>query len=574
MGLPVLPLILAAAVQWLDPSAVTPGQQGVCVTEWSGGQRREIRVEVEGILDATGPDRTAVLIRLLDDGLKDSGVAAGMSGSPVYIDGKLLGAVAFGWQFAKEPLAGVTPFARMVRLAPGGPTVTAPAPALSQLAELAAGRLDPLAVLPPLPPRGTLAPQLAAVSGLPPADGFGERLLTRLGLQAVPAGAAADEREEGPPQAGGMLAVPLVWGDATLAAAGTVTARDGDKVYAFGHPLFGFGAVHMPAARARVLAVQDSYQNPFKLFSVGETFGTVVADRPAGLLAVAGQAPAGIPVTVAVEDPTGNATWRFHIVDEPLLATPLVVFLTHACLTARGAAVGESSVSLALTVHLADGRSVSVEQATRGTDALARIAAFAGGAVGVLANSSFPHPAIAGVTVHLRREEKARGAALVEAIPTRSTVAPGEALAVDVRLQPEHAPTEERRIVVRVPSDQPAGPLDLIVADGAAWSEYRLRVDGITPATFADQLAELAQLGSSATLVAALESRDRGVAVAGASQPDLPPSWAATLAAGLGKAGVTRLSTAVVAITTEAFPTPLEGAFRIPLQVRPRQEVP
>src|SRR3972149_5511409 len=101
----LLPLTLTAALAWLDPTTVRPGQKGVCITEWTGGVRREIPVEILGMLDASGPDRSAVLVRLADERMAGSGVVAGMSGSPVYVDGKLLGAIAFGWAFAREPLA-------------------------------------------------------------------------------------------------------------------------------------------------------------------------------------------------------------------------------------------------------------------------------------------------------------------------------------------------------------------------------------------------------------------------------------------------------------------------------------
>src|SRR5208337_4408014 len=139
---------------------------------------------------------------------------------------------------------------------------------------------------------------------------------------------------------------------------------------------------------------------------------------------------------------------------------------------------------------------------------LARISAFAGAAAGMLANSPFPHPALASVEISLQRDESARGAALVEAIPARSTLAPGDEVEVTVRLQPEHAAPVERRLTVTVPPDSPPGPIDLIVADGAAWSEYRLHAEGISPTDFDDQLRTLEMLESSTTLVAALESRE------------------------------------------------------------------
>src|SRR5512136_407637 len=416
----LLPLTLTAALAWLDPASVRPGQRGVCVTEWTGGERREIPVEVLGVLDAVGPDRSAVLVRLADERMAGSGVLAGMSGSPVYVDGKLLGAIAFGWPFAKDPLAGVTPFAAMHGIVPGTAGPEAPGPTLAQLAALAAGKLQPVAVLPKLPSREGEGPQLVAVGGLPLSGGFPGELLTVMGLLAVPAGAG--EAPEGTPEAGDMMAVLLVWGDATLAAGGTVTAREGDRVWAFGHPLFGLGKVQMPAARARVLAVQDSYQNPFKLFSVGTSFGALVADRPAGVLALVGEQAAGTPVTVTVREPAGAATWHFRVAEMPILQPLMVTYLASASLTARGALVGEASVRLALTARLSDGREVTVRQAARGIDALARLSSFAGGVVSLLANSPFPHPPVSAVEAVFDRDEEPQGATIAEVVPARTSV--------------------------------------------------------------------------------------------------------------------------------------------------------
>ena len=564
--------MLATALSWWNPAEVKPGQPGVCVTEWEGGQRREIPLVVMGGLDATGPDRQAVLVRFTDDAFAGTGVVAGMSGSPVYVDGKLLGAVAFGWSFARDPLAGVTPFSQMSEITAAGPAAIAPQPTLAQLAGVATGAVEAAAVLPAVGMAGQRGALPVAIGGLPLPSGFAAEVLGRADLTGVPAGRAATAT--GDPEAGDMIAAMLVWGDATLAAGGTVTARDGARLWAFGHPFFALGAVRIPAARARVIAVQTSYQSSFKVFGVGEAIGTFVADRPAGMLAELGAAPAGLPVTVDLRDALGRKSWSFRIAEVPILEPLLATYLTNACLTARGASNGESTVRLRLAVDLADGTNAVVSQATRGVDALARMSVFVGAVVGYLDGSSFPHPRIASLRVELERDERAAGAVVTAAIPARTSVRPGEELVVTVALQPDRGAPLERRVSLTVPRTATPGALDLIVADGAAWSEYRLRSQGLVPASFADEVAHLRSLDSAATLVFALEVRERGIARPGASQPALPPSWSATLALGLGVKGVTRLSTATVAETRWQAEYPLVGAFRVPLTVLPqRQEV-
>jgi hypothetical protein len=557
--------MLVSALTWWDPAAIQPQQRGVCITEWEGGQRREIPVVVMGRLDATSPDRDAVLVRLDDQAFAGGGVVAGMSGSPVYIDGKLLGAVAFGFSFAREPLAGVTPFAAMNRITETGVAPGAPQPTLAQLVGVATAPQDMSSLLPAVGAAGRRDPLPVAVGGLPAPTGFGAELLARANLAGIPAGTVA--APAGPPGPGEMIAALLVWGDATLAAGGTVTASEGDRLWAFGHPFFSLGAVEIPAARARVIAVQTSYQSSFKVFGVGPAFGAFVADRPAGMLAKVGAVPAGLPFTVTIDDAVGVKTWAFHIAQvrpiEPLLAA----FLANACMTARGAASGEATVWLRLTLALADGTSVTVEQSTRGVDALARMATFVGAAVAFLENSSFEHPAISSLHADLTCRERSIGANLVEVIPDRTTLHPGEQVGVTVLIQPDLGQPERRRLALTVPRDQPPGAVDLIVADGTAWSEYRLHAEGLAAARFSDEVEQLRNLESASTMVAVLEGREHGIAQAGASQPALPPSWNATLATGLGARSVTRLSTAILDATRWLAPYPLVGAFRIPLTV-------
>lgn len=558
-------LILSAAVTWMDPAAVTPGQRGICVTEWSGGERVEIPVEVVGTLDPAGPDRAAVLVRLLDERFKDSGIVAGMSGSPVYLEGKLLGALAFGWEFAREPLGGVTPYAAMREIAAGGAAPAATAPTIAQLAALANRTSEPMAALPSLPlPPGAI-PRAVAVAGLPLSTGFDP--LARAGLAAFPAGTAPGLA--GVPGAGEMAAALLVWGDATLAAGGTVTARDGDRLYTFGHAFLALGGVRLPAARARVLAVQRSFANSFKLFTVGDAFGTFVADRPAGMLAEVGAPPEGLEVAVRVREPLGDRSWRFRVAEVPILEPLMVTFLANACLTARGAAAGEASVRLDASFELADGRRLAFRQAVRSADAVARMASYVGTVVAMLAGSPFPHPELTRIELVLDRDERLAGMTVSEAVATATTVAPGDEVIVRVLLQPHLEAPRPLTLTIRVPRETPPGPLDLIVADGAAWTEYRIKAEGLDPASFADQLALLRGLDSATTLVLALESRERGLAQPGVSQPALPPSWGATLATGLGARGVQRLATAIVATARWDGGVPLEGAFRIPLTVRP-----
>jgi len=291
----VLSLLTAAvltAVEPVDPSAVAPGSRGVCLTEMDGGELVEIPVTVLGQVGPWAPELDMVLVRLDDPRFEKTGIIAGMSGSPVYVDGRLLGALAYGWGFSREPIGGVTPFVRMLSLASDASAPAAgAASARPSLPELVAARqerrlgqllldwLTPMAVGAPhaLP----LALSMAGPGALP-ATGWIAEMWQRMGWVSGPAAAGGGGTAAGPLVPGAMVAGVLVDGDVVLGAGGTVTEVRGDQVWAFGHPFLGGGQVEIPLARAHVVAVLPSQMQSFKFFTVGDRLGSLRADRTHG----------------------------------------------------------------------------------------------------------------------------------------------------------------------------------------------------------------------------------------------------------------------------------------------------
>lgn len=585
----VLPWLLAAGLAVMPFAEVQTGQRGVCITEWSGGERIEIPVVVVGTLPASQPGRRAILVKLDDPRFADAGVVAGMSGSPVYVDGKLVGAVAFGWNFAREPLAGVTPFEDMQAIPvdaenPGSaPLSLSAAPgiaenpltkssfwadgwerqnALATLFSALRGELE-LASLAaaPLP---SPQPLPLATAGFPESP-WAEKLWRPLGLAPVPGGAETLP-DSTLPQAGDMVAAVLIWGDAVLAAGGTLTARDGDTYYAFGHPLFAAGSVKMPAARARVLAIQTSYALPFKIFNVGQPFGTFLADQPAGMVAVAGKPPAGLPVTVTVRSSQESKQFSFYLADVPLLQPLLAAFLAATSLSYNQGPNADLTVDMTVKASFADGSAVSLRQNTAGADAVGRVATFLGALVALLTNPPFPAPPLTALDVQLSRSPHV-SATILEAIPQRRKVRPGEALSVAVRLQPYRGPVERRVYSLVIPRNLPAGKLDLIVADGASFSDYALRSEKAQAENFRQLCAQLSRLEPSSHLVAALETREAGLSLPQGPLPGLPPSLSASYASALTQGNVERLTTHLVTSQRWPYPWPLSGGIRVSLDV-------
>ncbi len=580
-----LALMMAAATvhaaEVVDPADVQPGAVGICVTEMDGGEVVEIPVEVIGTIGPWAPEGEIVLVRLEGERYRHTGIIAGMSGSPVYVDGRLLGALAFGWPFAKEPIGGVTPFARMVGLSAvsgSGPGTGASRPALVELVA-AAGRpglgerlADWL-----LPERdgGTVGLPVAVAGGPAWRPGDGDWLAEswrRLGWMAVPGGAGAPTAG-GAVEPGGMIAAVLVEGDAVLAAGGTVTEVRGDEVWAFGHPFLGGGAIRLPMARASVVAVMPSQLSSFKFFSVGETIGSFEADRSRGIWGRIGETTPMLPVTVTV-DGRRNA---FRIVRHATLSPFLAAYVVQASQAARGRMLGDQTIGLRIELDYAGQAPAVYRETLAAGDAPDQAAALTAAVVAYLESSSHEVPDLEGIAVSLETVERLRSAELLEAIPARRVVHPGEELVVRLRLRPFRGGEVIRDQPIRIPSGMPEGRLDLVVADGASWSVYDLGMRPLEPGSFADEVRLVNSLTPSTSVVLALEARQPGVALAGGSVA-MPSGLVVQLESGLGPA-IETTSYTVVGRVDVPFDLPVAGAERIELRVRAerregRSEVP
>jgi hypothetical protein len=575
----ILVLAVAGAVgatEVVAPDAVEPGTAGVCITEMDGGELVEIPVTVIGSLGPTGPEREIVLIRLEDPRYEKTGIIAGMSGSPVYVEGRLLGALAFGWAFAKEPIGGVTPFSRMQQLGPATGDVGGAGggrrPELDEM--LVAGRegrlgsvlVDwlvpaPRTVLHRLPVTVSLGGWWSPIGSEWLAEGW-----RRLGWVAAPGGAAASGSTSGPLRPGAMVAAVMVDGDAVLAAGGTVTEIRGDQIWAFGHPFLGAGDVDMPLARARVLTVLPSQAESFKFFQVGETIGALRSDRTHGVWGELGSPASMVPVVVTVD----GHEYSFRSLRHPVLMPLITSYLTQASLTARGRAFGNQTVALEIEVEYPGGLRAELSETYASGQAPQEAAAMVGAAVGYLENSPFEGPEVERVRIRLNTSERLETATVVDATPERVIVKPGEALGVRLRLRPVQGDEYTRLTEIPIPPQLPEGRVDLVVADGASWTVYDLQMRPTLPASFGDELGMFERLVPSNRVVLALERRQTGVSLEGGSV-SLPPSLVVQLRSALGP-NLKTWEYGVVGRVEEAMPTSVLGAQRIPLTVRLRQE--
>ena len=561
---------VARATELVDLTDARPGRTGVCVTEMDHGERVEVPLTVLGVIGTGAPEGEIVLVRLDDPRFEETGIIAGMSGSPVYLDGKLLGALAFGWPFAKEPIGGVTPFQRMLEVVPGGARSSGVErrPRFEEM--LAAGRGGTLGemILDWLLPEDTSSPvslpTIVSLGGLgvPSSGGWLSEAWRRMGWVATPGGSGPPGDGTGPIEPGDMVAGVLVDGDAVVSAAGTVTEVRGDQIWAFGHPMLGAGGLKIPLARAEVVAVLPSVMSSFKFFTSGKPVGALVADRARGVVGRLGEE---VPTTTLAVTVNGRP-YSYRVVRDPVLLPLLTAYLVQATQAARGRTLGNQTVDMEMEIRYPGFEPATISGSFAGLTAPTDSAVFAAAVVGYLEGSRFSHPEVESLDIRLSVAEELRTAQIVEIVPERRVVRPGEELGVRFRLQQHGEPETTVTMNLRVPEGIPDGRVDLVGADGAAWSAYDLQMRPLEPGSFADELRLVNSLEPSTQLVAVLERQDLGAVVAGGSF-SAPPSVVLQLRSALGP-NLDVITHSVLALSTTEVGFPVSGAQRIALTVR------
>lgn len=443
----------------LAPSEVKPGMRGYAITAAAHNQLERFDVEVLGVLEGAVNGFPLILIRASGELIeKSGGVAAGMSGSPVYLRTSggpaLIGAIGYVFPAALDQVALVTPIGEMRRAQAAGAWLGAGA-----LNAPGYGAAVPVAT-PLLMPGATdrasefLKPLFAGAPTVP------------LGAQGAASGAAVTAEGELAP--GSAIAVSLIRGDASLAAVGTVTTVEEGRVLAFGHPFLGYGRVSLPLSPASVLSIVPSREVPFKLANIGdELIGAAEQDRPAAVAGRLGERPALLPVTLTLLGVPGSPRYEFEVpADERLYPTLTSVGALELLDRALGA-TGGGHAELAWEVELTGGERVNViEQVNHTADIAFAAARLAGGPLAVLAENSFRSAEPTKIAISARLSPRERYATLEEAILETPTVQAGDAAHVHVRLQPFRESATVRTITVPIPGDL-TGELTLLLRGGS-----------------------------------------------------------------------------------------------------------
>jgi hypothetical protein len=536
-----------------------PGMKGVAHTVFSGSDTQEFGVEILGVLPGfPGPRQSAIIARLTGSNVEKTGVFAGMSGSPVYIDNKIVGAIAFSFPFSKEPIAGITPIKQMIDLFNKGtenqnnkpkeprPVSFAqlasvdwkpslPKPAFSGaplLANISAGsplmpllgqQMTPIAT--PLVFSGIsqeslalFAPQLMA-NGLLPVSGIG-------GAAAITPLAEVNEKTFPP---GSSISVQLVRGDYSLAAAGTVTLRDGDRIYAFGHPFLSLGASDMPMTEASVVTVIANAANSFKLAVPGRMVGSISQDRASGIYGLLRQAPKMIPVKVNLHTSRERTeTFSYEVANDSFL-TPLLLNITvFNTITSSERALGESTISVEGEIRIKGQDPVKIDRRFSASNSAILAAGSIAAPVGSLLASGFDDVTLDGITLDISSSETKYTGTLERVTLDRTEVRRGEKVEVQAYVRTESGKQFVQRIPLQIPEDAALGQLLVFVGDGGSLQDASPSKIFV-PQDLSQLVRAINTVKKSDRLYVKLFRITPGAVIGTSELPNLPPSVVATL---------------------------------------------
>jgi hypothetical protein len=455
----------------LPLAQVKPGMQGYAYTIFAGDQVEKFDLEVIGILDNfLGPKQSIILVQLKGPKVEHTGVVAGMSGSPVYLDGKLAGALSLKLGiFTKEPIAGVTPIQDVLN-PPSQPPAT-------QVATQQFGLPNEAATHTGLPSGSALEPIETPLvfSGFQPAvmQQFASQI-QGYGFVAAQGGTATPRPDDGHLAAGDMAGMVLVQGDASINSACTVTAVQADRVYLCGHPFLSLGEVQLPMARSRVVTTLSSELASTKIVNVGGSIGTITGDRLTAVTGKLGAPPAMIPLDLTLSSSDAGVakqkTLHFELVNHPKL-TPLLVAITTFSGLTQNSLYGEgTTLHLSGEIQLQGHAPVQIENTFAPGDSLSPdglpIALTMQNVFTRLFVNTFEPAKVDRVTLRVESVPGRKSFTIESAWLEKGEAAPGETLRVRVLLRPYRGPARVEETTVRVPDQVARGTaLRILVSD-------------------------------------------------------------------------------------------------------------
>jgi hypothetical protein len=555
-------LTLSASPARLSIDEVRPGMVGVGHTVFEGDRIEEFRVHVLGVLrNVMGPSRNLILARLEGGPLAETGVIAGMSGSPVYVDGRLMGAVSYSLgSFSKEPIAGITPIDEMIeatsrdepRRARAGLPLELPVTPASLAATLreafastrpfAESAFDVQVVAGGSGVAGPqLAPMLRPIATPLTLGGFRGEVADLLASafregnfvpMAGSGGTGPVPATTRPLAPGDAVGVNLIAGDLSLGGTGTVTHIENGRVFAFGHPFYNLGPTEFPMTRAWVHTLLPSMMASSKLATMGDVIGTFQQDRATAIAGTLGAAPPMLPVTITLETERGHKrTFQFSVVRDQLF-TPLLTYVSILnTLKSYEREFGAATFSVRGKALVRKHGEVNFEDLFTGESPSVGAASYVAGPLTFLLRNEFEPVEIEGLDITIASAEEPRTATIERAWLDTVRVRPGHTVPLKVLMRSYRGDEVTREVPVQIPLNA-TGTLTVLVADGTRLAQWEQRELRQSPQTgVAQMMRALNRARKNNRLYVRLLSSTPGAVVAGEPLSSLPPSVMAVLEA-------------------------------------------
>jgi hypothetical protein len=484
----LLPVSAAAVENRVQPQTISvdqihTGMRGVAYTVFEGVKPEPMEVEVLGVLrNMNGPKGDLILIRLHGTKVEYTGVVAGMSGSPVYLDGKLAGALSFRiGEFSKEPIAGVTPIAEMLEINALDSSVPNNDSATRQNASMPVKTSGP----------GEAAPLQDIANYLKPIEtplvfsGFSEETIRRFAPQfasagitpVLGAGSVSNVKQPEPLQPGSAVSAILVRGDMDIAATCTVTYMDPERLLACGHPLLQYGMVDMPMTKAQILATLPSPMNAFKIVNATEPVGAFVQDRHTGIMGLFGRQPQMIPVTLNIHGGPADKQFHYEVLNNARLSPVAMMATVFNALRGMNEYGEETTYRLNGRISVNGYPDVALQNMYApidgSTPGAALVAMSLGDRFSRIFDNPYERPNIKGVQLDVDLVKERRFARLENVHTDVSEARPGDEITVEAVLRPYRGERIVRQVRVHVPTSTSKGPLRILVSDGETLDRFR-----------------------------------------------------------------------------------------------------
>ena len=541
--------------QFFPLSELKEGMRGTARTVFRGSEPEEFQVEILGIIPGyIGPKQDMIVGRISGGAADRTSVFAGMSGSPVYIDGKLVGAISYSFPFSKEPICGITPIAQMLSIFEQNqnPKAKSNEPRAVSFARLAATDWKPnfseTAKTSNIVTGANSMLESAAGQSFQPIatplafSGFSAETLNKFapqlasaGLMAVSAGGGAarisplKKSNENTLKGGASVSMSLIRGDVSIAAAGTVTMRDGDKIYAFGHPFLSLGTSDLPMFESSVVTVVPSLNNSFKLAVPNEMVGTMTQDRATGVYGKLGQTAKMIPVKLNLETSRGQTqSYNFEVAKDEFLTPILLNMTVYNSLTANERGLGDTLISISGEVKLKNQPPVKIERRFSGSSASQLASAAVAIPVNALLDSHFDDLEISEINLSLTSTDGSKTATLERLALDRTEVKAGETFEVQAFVRTDTGRVLAQKTPVTIPAGTPNGTLLVTVGDGGSLNSTAA-FRQFVPKNLSELIKTINDVKKSDRLYVQTSRVTSGAVVGASEMPNLPPSMLATL---------------------------------------------